>query len=170
MVLNNLNSTPGEYLYALWGGLFSASRQSHFLEMISAQFLLTSALLALALPTFSTPLSKPSVRATCDYKVDISNPLLPFLDYPAFRAAASDAVAALEEFSVTGRAPAKQGDALTCDRIRVRKEWRQLTYDEKKAYIQAEKCLMRAPNYGLTANETFSLHDGLTGVSLYRLA
>ncbi|KAF5311339.1 hypothetical protein D9611_012620 [Ephemerocybe angulata] len=98
----------------------------------------------------------------CPSEVNISNPLIPYLDYPAFRAAAKDAVAALEVFKEIGKPPAHPGKALQCERIRVRKEWRRLTTKEKKAYIRAEKCLQKSPNFGLTANETFTFHDGLT--------
>ena len=31
--------------------------------------------------------------------------------------------------------------------------------------MKAEKCLMTKPNYGLTSNETYSFHDGLSAVS-----
>lgn len=97
--------------------------------------------------------------------VNITDPLLPFVDYPAFSNAADAAIAFLEEYKATGIPPTVFDTALKCDRIRVRKEWRRLKYHEKKSYIEAEKCLMRQPNYGLTANETHSFRDGLTGVS-----
>jgi len=56
-----------------------------------------------------------------------------------------------------------QKRALTCDRIRVRKEWRGLTRDEQKAYLIAEKCLMAQPNFGLTNNKA-TYYDTFTHI------
>ncbi|KAG2014944.1 tyrosinase central domain-containing protein [Coprinopsis cinerea AmutBmut pab1-1] len=101
----------------------------------------------------------PSTLA-CTARVDTSNPLLPFLDYRRFSEAADAAITFLEGRN-GARTPVTQ-DPLKCDRIRVRKEWRKLTREEQKAYIKAEKCLMKTKTFGLTGNSSHTFYDDLT--------
>ncbi|KAJ2924908.1 hypothetical protein H1R20_g12172, partial [Candolleomyces eurysporus] len=124
-----------------------------------ARLLFASVFCGLASQTLASP---PLAKRACVTDVDTSNPQIPFLNYPAFRDAARAAISVLEQYQESGRTPAITPRPLRCDRIRVRKEWRKLTRSEKKEYMKAEKCLMAKPNYGLTSNETYSFHDGLS--------
>jgi len=128
--------------------------------MFKFQYLQVLLLLALTGSTF----------AACTSRVDISTQLIKFLDYPAIQQAADDAVAAIEKTKqiidgTSGHKPPTK--SLTCDRIRVRKEWRTLTRNEKKAYMIAEKCLMKLPDPGLTNSTVAKYFDGLTNVSKF---
>ncbi|TFK23493.1 Di-copper centre-containing protein [Coprinopsis marcescibilis] len=98
--------------------------------------------------------------AACPNPVTIADPLLPFVDYPAVKKAADAAISFFEARKASKNA--KPDKALRCDKIRVRKEWRRLTRKEQKAYIKAEKCLIKTKTLGLTGNPDHTYHDDLT--------
>lgn len=77
-----------------------------------------------------------------------SKVIVPFIDYEGIAAAAREAVANAQAGAITdghgGHRPPK------CKEVRKRKEWRQLTTAQKKAYIKATKCLTTKPDYGIS--------------------
>ncbi|KIM28124.1 hypothetical protein M408DRAFT_24137 [Serendipita vermifera MAFF 305830] len=97
---------------------------------------------------------------------------IPWIDYEGIKLAASEAL----DSDVQRRALADSAggyphlearepstSARRCKKIEKRKEWRQLSYGEKKDYIRAIKCLQTRPDYGISPI-TNNLYDAFTQV------
>lgn len=107
--------------------------------------------------TDTTTVEEPVVEETSvdpNEVVDISTQLLPFLDYESIQDAALDAVASeLRRRGLSDLADhsfGKERRSLGCPRVSKRKEWRQLSTTDKKAYLKATKCLQNKPDFGIS--------------------
>jgi hypothetical protein len=139
--------------------------------MLLAQVLISTIALV------STASANPAVphqhsKRACSSRVDISKKVLTFLDYPAIQQAADDAIAEVERNQRVNaglehpEANLKHKRALTCPNgIRVKKNWKKLTTEEKKGYIVAEKCLMKLGNMGLAPTGA-TYYDAFTHASV----
>lgn len=87
---------------------------------------------------------------------------IPYIDYDGIKLAASDAVNRTihrrdlgDSSAVYAHLAAREQDLQhpsipKCKKVTKRKEWRQLSYAEKKAYTRAIKCLQTKGDYGIS--------------------
>ncbi|CCA76818.1 related to monooxygenase [Serendipita indica DSM 11827] len=81
-----------------------------------------------------------SVQADND-SLYYNGPRVPFVDYPGMAAASAQAIG--EPLPYDQHVP-------ECKAVKKRVEWRTLTYDQKKDYMRAIKCLQNKPDYGIS--------------------
>jgi len=84
---------------------------------------------------------------------------IPWLDYEGLASAARDALTHAHtrrdtDSPLVAREPNNDGyghhSTPTCKSVKKRKEWRELSYGEKKSYTRAIKCLQTKGDYGIS--------------------
>lgn len=127
---------------------------SRFVHLLSFVTLLATLSGAISSQDASTPLFRRD-----ESTVDISEQKLPFLDYEGIQAAAE--VAMDEELRRRGLIDdsdpilaKRRNRAPRCKKIHRRKEWRQLTRRQQKAYMRATKCLNEKDDFGISPIST----------------